>query len=91
MSAAVIRLRYAASNNPLEGLTLGSMSIWHWIIVLVVVILVFGTKKLPSLGQDLGKAIRGFKKSMGDEDSPRLEADAKSEQAEKPAAKDRVE
>ncbi|MFN7553416.1 MAG: Sec-independent protein translocase subunit TatA [Pseudomonadota bacterium] len=70
---------------------MGSMSIWHWIIVLVVVILVFGTKKLPSLGQDLGKAIRGFKKSMGDEDSPRLEADAKSEQTEKPAAKDRVE
>lgn len=91
MSAAVIRLRYAAAINPFEGLTLGSMSIWHWIIVLVVVILVFGTKKLPSLGQDLGKAIRGFKKSMGDEDSPRLEADAKSEQAEKPAAKDRVE
>lgn len=70
---------------------IGSMSIWHWIIVLVVVILVFGTKKLPSLGQDLGKAIRGFKKSMSDEDAPRLEADAKTETAEKSAAKDRAE
>ena len=69
----------------------GGFSIWHWLIVLVVVILVFGTKKLPSLGQDLGKAIRGFKKSMSDDEAPRLEADAKSEQAEKPAAKDRVE
>lgn len=70
---------------------MGSMSIWHWIIVLVVVILVFGTKKLPTLGQDLGKAIRGFKKSVSDEEAPRLEADAKSESAEKQSAKDRAE
>jgi sec-independent protein translocase protein TatA len=70
---------------------MGGMSIWHWIIVLVVVILVFGTKKLPTLGQDLGKAIRGFKKSMSDEESPRLEADAKSETTEKSTTKDRAE
>jgi sec-independent protein translocase protein TatA len=71
---------------------MGGLSIWHWIIVLVVVILVFGTKKLPSLGQDLGKAIRGFKKSMSDdEDAPRLEADRKAESVEKAAAKDRAE
>jgi sec-independent protein translocase protein TatA len=70
---------------------MGSMSIWHWVIVLVVVILVFGTKKLPTLGQDIGKAIRGFKKSMSDEEAPRLEADAKGETVEKTAAKDRVD
>lgn len=70
---------------------MGGMSIWHWVIVLVVVILVFGTKKLPTLGQDLGKAIRGFKKSMSDEESPRLEADAKTETTEKSTAKDRAE
>ena len=40
---------------------MGSFSIWHWVIVLVVVILVFGTKKLGNLGSDLGKAVKGFK------------------------------
>jgi sec-independent protein translocase protein TatA len=45
---------------------MGSMSIWHWLIVLAVVILVFGTKKLSSLGGDVGGAIKNFKKSMAD-------------------------
>ena len=45
---------------------MGSFSIWHWLIVLAVVILVFGTKKLSSLGTDVGSAIRNFKKSMND-------------------------
>jgi sec-independent protein translocase protein TatA len=40
---------------------MGSMSIWHWVIVLVVVMLVFGTKKLGNIGSDLGKAVKGFK------------------------------
>ena len=40
---------------------MGSMSIWHWVIVLVVVILLFGTKKLGNIGSDLGKAVKGFK------------------------------
>ena len=40
---------------------MGSMSIWHWLIVLVVVMLVFGTKKLGNIGSDLGKAVKGFK------------------------------
>jgi sec-independent protein translocase protein TatA len=70
---------------------MGSFSIWHWIIVLVVVILVFGTKKLPTLGSDLGKAIRGFKKAVSDEDAPKLEADPKTETVEKSEAKDRVQ
>jgi sec-independent protein translocase protein TatA len=45
------------------------MSIWHWVIVLVVVLAVFGTGKLRNLGPDLGAAIKGFKKSMEDSDS----------------------
>ncbi len=40
---------------------MGSISIWHWLIVLLVVILIFGTKKLKNLGSDLGGAVKGFK------------------------------
>ncbi|GGE75113.1 Sec-independent protein translocase subunit TatA [Massilia psychrophila] len=40
---------------------MGSMSIWHWVIVLVVVMLVFGTKKISNMGSDIGKAVKGFK------------------------------
>ncbi|MDO5667886.1 MAG: Sec-independent protein translocase subunit TatA [Alcaligenaceae bacterium] len=45
---------------------MGSLSIWHWLIVLVVVALVFGTKKLRNVGEDLGTAVKGFKKGMGE-------------------------
>lgn len=45
---------------------MGSFSIWHWVIVLAVVILVFGTKKLGSLGSDVGSAIKNFKKAVND-------------------------
>jgi sec-independent protein translocase protein TatA len=40
---------------------MGSLSIWHWLIVLVIVMMVFGTKKLRNMGQDLGGAVKGFK------------------------------
>jgi sec-independent protein translocase protein TatA len=43
---------------------MGSFSIWHWLIVLVIVMLVFGTKKLRNIGADLGGAVRGFKDGM---------------------------
>jgi sec-independent protein translocase protein TatA len=43
---------------------MGSFSIWHWLIVLVVVLLVFGTKKLRNIGSDLGGAVKGFKDGM---------------------------
>jgi sec-independent protein translocase protein TatA len=43
---------------------MGSFSIWHWLIVLLVVVLVFGTKKLGNLGKDMGSAIKGFKEGM---------------------------
>jgi sec-independent protein translocase protein TatA len=50
---------------------MGSMSIWHWLIVLVVVMLIFGTKKIGNMGSDLGKAVKGFKDGVkGDEDKP---------------------
>jgi len=43
---------------------MGGLSIWHWLIVLLVVVLIFGTKKLRNIGQDLGGAVRGFKEGM---------------------------
>lgn len=48
---------------------MGSLSIWHWLIVLVIVMLVFGTKKIGNMGSDLGKAVKGFKDGVkGEED-----------------------
>jgi sec-independent protein translocase protein TatA len=48
---------------------MGSWSIWHWLVVLVIILLVFGTKKLRNMGSDLGGAVKGFKEGMkGDED-----------------------
>jgi len=46
---------------------MGSLSIWHWLIVLLVVVLVFGTKKLRNVGSDVGGAVKEFKKAMKDE------------------------
>ncbi|HEX7387480.1 MAG TPA: Sec-independent protein translocase subunit TatA [Castellaniella sp.] len=45
---------------------MGGLSIWHWLIVLVIVALIFGTKKLRNIGEDLGGAVKGFKKGMKD-------------------------
>ncbi|MCF2133395.1 MULTISPECIES: Sec-independent protein translocase subunit TatA [Burkholderiaceae] len=45
---------------------MGSLSIWHWLVVLLIVALVFGTKKLRNIGSDLGGAIKGFKEGMRD-------------------------
>ena len=45
---------------------MGSLSIWHWLIVLVIVVMVFGTKKLKNVGADLGSAVKGFKDGMKD-------------------------
>ena len=43
---------------------MGSFSVWHWLIVLLIVVLVFGTKKLKNIGSDLGGAVKGFKDGM---------------------------
>jgi len=51
---------------------MGSLSIWHWLIVLVVVVLIFGTKKLGNIGKDVGSAVKGFKEGMKtDEEAPK--------------------
>ena len=49
---------------------MGGLSIWHWLIVLVVVLLIFGTKKLRNMGEDLGGAVKGFKQGMKDGSEP---------------------
>jgi sec-independent protein translocase protein TatA len=58
---------------------MGSFSIWHWLIVLLVIVLVFGTSKLKNVGKDLGGAIKGFKEGMkeGTEEASRKVEDAK--------------
>jgi sec-independent protein translocase protein TatA len=57
---------------------MGSFSIWHWLIVLVVILLVFGTKKIGNMGADLGKAVKGFKDGVkGGEENPE-QADKKA-------------
>ena len=55
---------------------MGSFSIWHWLIVLVIVMLVFGTKKLRNVGQDLGGGRKGKKKSMKEANAEAKPADA---------------
>ena len=45
---------------------MGSFSIWHWLVVLLIVVLVFGTKKLKNIGADLGGAVKGFKDGVKD-------------------------
>jgi sec-independent protein translocase protein TatA len=53
---------------------MGSFSIWHWLIVLLVVLLIFGTKKLRNMGSDLGGAVRGFKEGMKSADEEKTTA-----------------
>ncbi len=45
---------------------MGSFSLWHWLVVLVIVVLIFGTKKLKNMGSDLGGAVKGFKDGLKD-------------------------
>ncbi|MCH8179792.1 MAG: Sec-independent protein translocase subunit TatA [Proteobacteria bacterium] len=63
---------------------MGSFSIWHWLIVLVIVVMVFGTKKLKNVGSDLGAAVKGFKDGMKDGGS----ADAPAQQVTNEARRD---
>lgn len=55
---------------------MGSFSIWHWLVVLLIVVLVFGTGKLKNLGRDLGSGIKGFKEGLNEG-----QAEAKTEDA----------
>jgi sec-independent protein translocase protein TatA len=49
---------------------MGSFSIWHWLIVLLIIVLVFGTKKLKNIGSDLGGAVKGFKDGIREGGAP---------------------
>jgi sec-independent protein translocase protein TatA len=55
---------------------MGTFSVWHWLIVLLIVVLVFGTKKLKNLGSDLGGAVKGFKDGVKDGSTPEQDAPA---------------
>lgn len=60
---------------------MGLDSIWHWAILLVIILLVFGTSKLTKVGSDLGNAVKGFKKAMHtDEDEEKRKAQDKSQE-----------
>jgi sec-independent protein translocase protein TatA len=59
---------------------MGGLSIWHWLIVLVVVVLIFGTKKLRNIGQDLGGAVKGFKEGIKGAEDAAAEAQAPAQQ-----------
>lgn len=61
---------------------MGSFSIWHWLVVLLIVMLVFGTKKLRNMGQDLGGAVKGFKEGIKEADTD-ADADKKKLASEK--------
>jgi sec-independent protein translocase protein TatA len=66
---------------------MGTFSIWHWLIVLLIVVMVFGTKKLKNLGSDLGGAVKGFKDGMKDGTATDDEAPAQVAQTPPAAAK----
>jgi sec-independent protein translocase protein TatA len=59
---------------------MGSFSIWHWLIVLLIVMMVFGTKKLRNIGEDLGGAVKGFKQGMRDAEDEAKPADTPPQQ-----------
>ena len=68
---------------------MGSFSIWHWLIVLLIIVLVFGTKKLKNIGSDLGGAVKGFKDGMregGQPETPVPPAGQVTSSTQQPAA-----
>ncbi len=69
---------------------MGSFSIWHWLIVLLVVVLIFGTKKLKNIGSDLGGAVKGFKDGMRDGSAPEQPAAPAQQVTNAPAPADKA-
>lgn len=61
---------------------MGSFSIWHWLIVLLVVILIFGTKKLRNIGRDLGGAVKDFKEGVRDDEQKQPQQDTQAIEGE---------
>jgi len=69
---------------------MGTFSIWHWLIVLLVVALIFGTKKLRNVGSDLGGAVKGFKDGMK-EANEKAEEDAAAAQTQRVASSETID
>ena len=71
---------------------IGGISVWQLLIILAIVVMLFGTKRLRSLGSDLGSAVKGFRKSMSDEDNAAADPapeEKPTEQARTEAEKDK--
>ncbi len=69
---------------------MGSLSIWHWLIVLLVIVLIFGTKKLGNVGKDLGSAVKGFKEGMKSEDEAQKQVENRTGQTIEGEVKDKT-
>ncbi|MES2634523.1 Sec-independent protein translocase subunit TatA [Caenimonas sp. SL110] len=73
---------------------MGSFSIWHWLIVLLIIVLVFGTKKLKNIGTDLGGAVKGFKDGIKDGAAPETpvppQAQSQVSASQQPGAPDKT-
>ena len=61
---------------------IGGISVWQLLIILAIVIMLFGTKRLRTLGGDLGSAVKGFKKSMSDEEPDKASEDGEEASTE---------
>lgn len=59
---------------------MGTFSIWHWLVVLAIVVIVFGTKKLRNLGSDLGNAVKGFKEGMKGSEEDKVDSPLSQQQ-----------
>lgn len=70
---------------------MGSFSIWHWLIVLLVIVLIFGTSKLKNIGKDLGGAIKGFKEGMAEGGSSAPSPAPRVEEQKKPASGETID
>ena len=70
---------------------MGSFSIWHWLVVLLIVVMIFGTKKLKNMGSDLGGAVKGFKDGMKDGVADTDKSAAAQVTSGAPAVKDTID
>ncbi len=66
-------------------------SVWHWLIVLLIIVLIFGTKKLGNIGRDLGSAVKGFKEGMKSEEEPPKQVEQKTGQTIEGEVKDKTQ
>jgi sec-independent protein translocase protein TatA len=70
---------------------MGAFSIWHWLIVLLIVVMVFGTKKLKNIGSDLGGAVKGFKDGIKEGGKPADDAAPEQVTQSKAASDDTID